>query len=126
MSPLSSGSSLPPVSTRAGIAFIKAGSVESDSGQSSNGESSSSEGQDGVNQAAVHLRSDMARDFKRSASDEGQSEASPSNDQAGLTEHVAAQLVDTTIPSDTNTIVPEGKTLDSRDNTEAENTDHVG
>ncbi|KAF9366040.1 Platinum sensitivity protein [Mortierella sp. NVP85] len=120
MSPLSSGSSLSPVSTRAGIAFIKAGSVESDSGQSSNGESSSFEGQDGVNQAAIHLRSDMARDFKRSASDEGQSEASPSNDQAGLTEHVAAQLVDTTTSSDTNTIASEGKTLDSRDNTEAE------
>lgn len=129
ISPLSSGSSLPPVTTRAGIAFVRAGSVDSDSGQSSNGESSksgSSEDQESVNQAAIHLRSDMARDFKRSASDEGQSEVSPSSDQAGLPEEIAAQLVDTTKPSDANAIASDERTLDTRDNTQTENTDHAG
>ncbi|KAF9915417.1 Platinum sensitivity protein [Lobosporangium transversale] len=69
VSPLSSG--LPPVATRTGIAFVKASSVDTES-HSSDSESGSAsiDKTDMLSAAAIHLRSDMARDFKRLADEE--------------------------------------------------------
>ncbi|CAO3573284.1 unnamed protein product [Mortierella alpina] len=72
-SPLPPAKALPPVATRTGIAFVKAGSTDSDSesdlpeglSRAVSSSSSSSEA-DAVSEAAIHLRSDLARDFKRS------------------------------------------------------------
>ncbi|KAF9565122.1 Platinum sensitivity protein [Mortierella alpina] len=69
-SPLPPAKALPPVVTRTGIAFVKAGSTDGDSdsdlpeGHSRAGASSSDA--EAVSEAAIHLRSDLARDFKRS------------------------------------------------------------
>ncbi|KAF9929168.1 Platinum sensitivity protein [Mortierella alpina] len=69
-SPLPPTKALPPVVTRTGIAFVKAGSTDSENdsdlpeGLSRPGTSSSEA--EAVSEAAIHLRSDLARDFKRS------------------------------------------------------------
>ncbi|KAF9181527.1 Platinum sensitivity protein [Haplosporangium sp. Z 11] len=66
-STLSPTSSLPPIATRTGIAFVKASSVEGES-ESSEGASKSGTSENGgevMSEAAIHLRSDLARDFKR-------------------------------------------------------------
>ncbi|KAF9174417.1 Platinum sensitivity protein [Mortierella sp. AD010] len=64
VSPLPSG--LPSVTMRTGIAFVKAGSTDSDGHLSDNDSKAGASGkQDVLDEAAIHLRSDMARDFRR-------------------------------------------------------------
>ncbi|KAF8940168.1 Platinum sensitivity protein [Dissophora ornata] len=72
VSPLPSGSNLPPAVVRTGIVFVKAGSANSDGGHPNEGEvkAGSSGDKDHATQAAIHLRSDLARDFKRSVDDD--------------------------------------------------------
>ncbi|KAF9353030.1 Platinum sensitivity protein [Mortierella sp. AD094] len=97
VSPLPSG--LPPVAMRTGIAFVKAGSADFD-GHSSDSDSkgSASEKQDVLDEAAIHLRSDMARDFRR-LEDDGIED---------LKHNGGAQL-GSTIPSTTEMPGSEGK-----------------
>ncbi|KAG0368633.1 Platinum sensitivity protein [Mortierella sp. AD032] len=74
VSPLASTSVLPPVATRTGIKFVLAGSSDG------NGDAAASESKDGTSnddrdtptEAAIHLRSDMARDYKRTEDEEAQ------------------------------------------------------
>ncbi|KAG0265149.1 Platinum sensitivity protein [Mortierella polycephala] len=71
-STLSPTSPLPPIAMRTGIAFVKASSVEGES-ESSGGASKSGTSENGgeiMSEAAIHLRSDLARDFKRADDDE--------------------------------------------------------
>ncbi|KAF9149457.1 Platinum sensitivity protein [Linnemannia schmuckeri] len=96
VSPLASTSVLPPVATRTGIKFVLAGSNDG-SGEATGGDAKEGVGKDGretVTEAAIHLRSDMARDYKRSDDEEGEtakpqqdaSTASPIEPQLPLTE----------------------------------------
>ncbi|KAF9907190.1 Platinum sensitivity protein [Linnemannia zychae] len=82
VSPLASTSVLPPVATRTGIKFVLAGSIDGNgngNGKATAGdakESTSKDGRDTPTEAAIHLRSDMARDYKRT-DDEDAEDAKP-------------------------------------------------
>ena len=86
-SPLPPAKVLPTVVTRTGIAFVKAGSTDSDSesdlpeGLSRSGTSSSET--EAVSEAAIHLRSDLARDFKRSEDEDDATEGKQNGGAAG-------------------------------------------
>ncbi|KAG0246886.1 Platinum sensitivity protein [Mortierella sp. GBA43] len=123
ISPLSGGATQPAFPTRTGIAFVKAGSSDSDNNQSSDDESKagSSENQETVSEAAIHLRSELARDFKRSADEE---EDSRSN--SDVTDEPATADLDATQSPTASTTQVEEKTLDKDDSTETESADHGG
>ncbi|KAF9113994.1 Platinum sensitivity protein [Mortierella sp. AM989] len=113
VSPLASG--LPPVAMRTGITFVKAGSADIEGHSSDNGSKEGSSGkQDIPNEAAIHLRSDMARDFKR-LDDEIEDSKHHSGAQVVLIEHAAGP----TIPSTTE--VPEFESKDSLEDKAPEN-----
>ncbi|KAF8935949.1 Platinum sensitivity protein [Haplosporangium gracile] len=81
VSPLASTSVLPPVATRAGIKFVLAGSNDGN-GEATGGDlkgGASKDGRETVTEAAIHLRSDMARDYKRSDDEEAET-AKPQQD----------------------------------------------
>ncbi|KAF9961574.1 Platinum sensitivity protein [Mortierella alpina] len=86
-SPLPPAKVLPTVVTRTGIAFVKAGSTDSDSesdlpeGLSRPGTSSSET--EAVSEAAIHLRSDLARDFKRSEDEDDATEGKQNGGSVG-------------------------------------------
>ncbi|KAF9339710.1 Platinum sensitivity protein [Linnemannia elongata] len=99
VSPLASTSVLPPVATRTGIKFVLAGSNDGN-GEASGGDSKeggSKDGRETLTEAAIHLRSDMARDYKRSDDEEAEtaklqqigSATSPVEPQLPLTEQAA-------------------------------------
>lgn len=101
VSPLASTSVLPPVATRTGIKFVLAGSNDGN-GEASGGDSKeggSKDGRETLTEAAIHLRSDMARDYKRSDDEEAEtaklqqigSATSPVELQLPLTE-LAAEM----------------------------------
>ncbi|KAI1320357.1 Platinum sensitivity protein [Mortierella claussenii] len=68
---ISPSSGLPPVAMRTGIVFVKAGSADSES-HPSGGDPKAAEAEkdETPTAAAIHLRSDMARDFKHPEDDE--------------------------------------------------------
>ncbi|KAG0318593.1 Platinum sensitivity protein [Linnemannia gamsii] len=95
VSPLASTSVLPPVATRTGIKFVLAGSNDG-SGESSGGDSegTSKDGRDTPTEAAIHLRSDMARDFKRSDDEEAEA-AKPQQSASTTSPPLAEQAAET-------------------------------
>ncbi|KAF8968671.1 Platinum sensitivity protein [Entomortierella lignicola] len=102
VSPLSSG--LPPVAMRTGITFVRAGSTDSDLNDSHSKEATS--GKEGVpDEAAIHLRSDMARDFKRLEDEEVEDSKYSSNTQPTPLEDVTGS----TMPSSTELPGSDGK-----------------
>ncbi|KAF9934165.1 Platinum sensitivity protein [Linnemannia zychae] len=100
-SPLTTTSALPPVATRTGIKFVLAGSSESRS-ESSGAESGENNGsnRESVTEAAIHLRSDMARDYKRSDDDVDQ-DSEPSQTLANATSASEPQLRAVTTAAET-------------------------
>ncbi|KAF9093984.1 Platinum sensitivity protein [Mortierella sp. AD031] len=74
VSPLASTSVLPLVATRTGITFVLAGTAATDSKGSASGsdsmEGANKDGREVPTEAAIHLRSEMARDYKRSDDEE--------------------------------------------------------
>ncbi|KAG0298431.1 Platinum sensitivity protein [Linnemannia gamsii] len=92
VSPLASTSVLPPVATRTGIKFVLAGSNDGN-GESSGGDSkeaTSKDGRETLTEAAIHLRSDMARDFK--LSDDEDAQAAKPQQSVSTTSPVELQL----------------------------------
>ncbi|KAG0001725.1 Platinum sensitivity protein [Entomortierella chlamydospora] len=97
VSPLPSG--LPSIAMRTGIAFVKAGSTDSDGHLSDSDSKGGASGkQDVLDEAAIHLRSDMARDFRR-LEDDGIEDL----------KHNGSAQPESTIPSTTEAPGSEGK-----------------
>ncbi|KAG0005619.1 Platinum sensitivity protein [Modicella reniformis] len=148
VSPLSSNSGLPPVVTRTGIAFVKAGSTDSNSSQSSEDESKagSPEDKDVISETAIHLRSDLALGFMSSTDEDengrsngellqpdcdlsesgGSSGSNGSSGSSGSSEHVAVDTDDVAKPAEANAIEPEETAQENVHNVDAESEDHAG
>ncbi|KAG0202668.1 Platinum sensitivity protein [Mortierella sp. GBA30] len=115
-SPLPPSSNLPPVAVRTGIAFVKAGSIDGDR-ESNEGPSrlGSESGDIVATEAATHLRSDLARDFKRSDEETEDSQlvngdalaTSSAEDTAGVTGIVKSSPISDVLSESTDDIDPD-------------------
>ncbi|KAF9384342.1 Platinum sensitivity protein [Podila verticillata] len=87
-----SSGGLPPVSTRAGIVFVKAGSEPRDG----NGDPKLSSLEEATPEAATHLRSDLATEFKLSAALAPEQDSSTSRQNGESTATTATTATSTT------------------------------